>query len=115
VLADLPFVKSFDLEIGGRRSDYNTTGVSYTYKTLADWRMLDWLRVRGGYNRAERAPNVAELYMAPEQTFAVGAGGVESPFVNIPALSDLRLSADYYRIEITDAIGEQSADIVMQL
>ncbi|WP_274379061.1 TonB-dependent receptor domain-containing protein [Altericroceibacterium spongiae] len=61
--------------MGGRISDYNTTGTSYTYKLLADWQVTDWLRLRGGYNRAERAPNTAELYLAPEQTFAVAPGG----------------------------------------
>src|SRR5690606_15361862 len=37
VLADLPFAKSLNLEIGGRISDYSTTGTSYTYKVLGDW------------------------------------------------------------------------------
>jgi outer membrane receptor protein involved in Fe transport len=61
VLSDLPLIKRIDLELGGRRSEYSTTGASYTYKALADWRVFDWMRVRGGYNRAERAPNMAEL------------------------------------------------------
>ncbi|MXP25263.1 TonB-dependent receptor [Altererythrobacter indicus] len=75
LLHDIPGIQKLDLEIGGRISDYNTTGTSYTYKALADWKVNDWLRLRGGYNRAERAPNTAELYLAPEQTFAVAAGG----------------------------------------
>jgi outer membrane receptor protein involved in Fe transport len=69
------FVKDFNLELGGRISDYNTTGTSYTYKALANLALTDWLRFRGGYNRAERAPNIAELYLAPQQTFAVNALG----------------------------------------
>src|SRR5690606_28938062 len=75
VLADRPAVQQLELEIGSRYSDYNTTGSSSTYKILADWRVRDDLRIRGGFNRAERAPNVAELFLAPEQTFAVAAGG----------------------------------------
>lgn len=75
VLHDLPLVQNFSLELGARYSDYNTTGGSWTYKILGDWEVNDWLRIRGGYNRAERAPNVAELFLAPEQTFAVAAGG----------------------------------------
>src|SRR6185436_10781735 len=35
----------------------------------------NWLRFRGGFNRAERSPNVGELYLAPSQTFQVGAAG----------------------------------------
>ena len=210
VLKDLPFMKQFNLELGGRRSDYNTTGSTYTYKVLGDWRTNDWLRFRGGYNRAERSPNMAELFLAPEQIFSFfamggdvcaygnlnpwganpnvntenwdevinlcgqlmeasgnveadntyygidyrditidnpptnpqalgtgfGVGGfphavgnpdlkpetadtwtigfvMDSPFDN-PWISDARLTIDYYTIEVTDAIGQQSADIVMQ-
>ncbi len=43
-------------------SDYNITGKSFTWKALADCRATDWLRFRGGFNRAERSPNVGELY-----------------------------------------------------
>jgi iron complex outermembrane receptor protein len=75
VLADLPLIKKLELELGGRISDYNTTGTSYTYKLLANWEVTDWLRLRGGYNRAERAPNIGELFLAAQQTFAVSAGG----------------------------------------
>jgi len=75
VIGDLPIVQNLSLELGARYSDYNTTGSSWTYKILGDWQVNDWLRFRGGYNRAERAPNVAELFLAPEQTFAVAAGG----------------------------------------
>jgi outer membrane receptor protein involved in Fe transport len=69
------FIKELSLELGGRISDYNTTGTSYTYKALANFAPVDWLRFRGGYNRAERAPNIAELYLAPQQTFGVNLAG----------------------------------------
>ncbi len=69
------FIKELSLELGGRISDYNTTGTSYTYKALANFAPTDWLRFRGGYNRAERAPNIAELYLAPQQTFGVNTAG----------------------------------------
>jgi outer membrane receptor protein involved in Fe transport len=69
------FIKDLSLELGGRISDYSTTGTSYTYKALADLAITDWLRFRGGYNRAERAPNIAELFLAPQQTFAGNTAG----------------------------------------
>src|SRR5690606_14501542 len=75
VLADIPFIQEFNLEVGGRISDYNTTGTSYTYKVLGDWQVTDWLRFRGGYNRAERAPNIGELFLAAQQTFGVNMAG----------------------------------------
>ncbi len=206
VLSDLPGIKKLDLELGGRSSDYSTTGRSETFKILVDWRTTDWLRFRGGYNRAERAPNIAELFLNPEMIFGVlsggdpcstlnpndysanpdtnpnyydvitlcgekmeGTGNVEaddlyygddyrviredpslatgqssatfgffwpenvgndalrpeiadtwtlgavfdSPLKN-PWLADLRVSIDYYSIEITDAIGQQSGALVMR-
>ncbi|MCB2067797.1 MAG: TonB-dependent receptor [Erythrobacter sp.] len=75
VLSDIPFIQQFNLELGGRMSDYSTTGTSYTYKILGDWQVNDWLRFRGGYNRAERAPNIGELFLAAQQTFAVNTAG----------------------------------------
>ncbi len=75
VLADVPFIREFNLEVGGRYSDYSTTGSSWTYKALADWAVNDWLRIRGGYNRAERAPNIGELFLAAQQTFGVNLAG----------------------------------------
>ena len=75
LLADVPFVQEFNLEVGGRISDYNTTGVSYTYKLNGDWAVNDWLRFRGGYNRAERAPNIGELFLAAQQTFGINNRG----------------------------------------
>src|SRR5690606_38002561 len=75
VLADIPFIQEFNLEVGGRMSNYSTTGSSWTYKALADWAVNDWLRIRGGYNRAERAPNIGELFLAAQQTFGVNLAG----------------------------------------
>ena len=74
VLADT-FVQALNLEVGGRMSHYDTTGTSWTYKILADLEINDWLRLRGGYNRAERSPNIAELFLTPQQTFAFNSIG----------------------------------------
>jgi len=70
VLKDLPLVKRMELNLGGRSSNYNTTGTSYTYKAQLDWAMTNFFRIRTGYNRAERAPNVGELYLARTSNFA---------------------------------------------
>ena len=75
VLEDLPLIQEFNLELGGRLSNYSTTGTSYTFKILGDWQVTDWLRIRGGFNRAERAPNLAELFLSPQQTFGVDTVG----------------------------------------
>lgn len=74
ILSDT-FVQKLEIETGARYSDYNTTGGSLTYKILTDVTINDHYRLRGGFNRAERAPNIAELYLAPQQTFVFSAGG----------------------------------------
>jgi outer membrane receptor protein involved in Fe transport len=75
VVKDLPLIKEFNLELGIRTSDYNTTGSVTTWKALGDWAINDFIRIRGGFNKAVRAPNIAELFLAPQQTFAVASGG----------------------------------------
>ncbi len=65
VLKGLPAVHELDLELGYRYSDYSTGQKVDTYKALMSWAPTEWARFRGGYNRAERAPNIAELYQSP--------------------------------------------------
>jgi iron complex outermembrane recepter protein len=65
LLNDMPFINSLELELGARYSDYSTGQEVDTYKVMGSWEPLDWLRVRGGYNRAERAPNMSELFATP--------------------------------------------------
>lgn len=67
VLADLPLVQDLSLELGARYSDYDTTGSVWTYKALGDWTLNDSVRLRGGYQLANRAPNTAELFTGPTQ------------------------------------------------
>src|SRR5690606_12819892 len=62
LLRDLPLIEQFDLEVGGRFSDYSLSGQVGTFKILGDWQVTDWLRLRGGYQLANRAPNIYELF-----------------------------------------------------
>jgi len=61
LLADAGMLKSLGLDLGYRWSDYNLAGTTNTYKVGfgADF---DKFKVRGGYNRAIRAPNVGNLF-----------------------------------------------------
>ncbi|MFO1400844.1 MAG: TonB-dependent receptor [Steroidobacteraceae bacterium] len=87
VLADLPAIKKLELELGVRSSDYNTTGNSTTYKAMLNWETSNFLRFRGGFNRAERSPNIAELFLAPQQTFVFNASGDLCSFRNASKFS----------------------------
>ncbi len=62
VLADKPFVKALTINAGVRYSEYDTAGGVTTWKINGDWTGNSWVRFRGGYQRANRAPNVAELF-----------------------------------------------------
>jgi iron complex outermembrane receptor protein len=64
-------VEHFSFELGGRVSDWSTAQVGSvgTYKALIDWGITQRYRIRGGYNRALRAPNLGELYIGRSQRF----------------------------------------------
>lgn len=74
VVKDLPFIKLLELDGGIRYSDSNITGSTVTYKGEVNWEATTWLRFRGTYNKAERAPNLGELYSFT-QNFALINGG----------------------------------------
>ncbi|MEO6339960.1 MAG: TonB-dependent receptor [Caulobacteraceae bacterium] len=75
VLKDLPLIKRFNLELGLRYSDYSTAGGSFTYKAMGDFAVNDYVTFRGGYQLANRAPNIAELYQASSTTVVGIAAG----------------------------------------
>jgi outer membrane receptor protein involved in Fe transport len=64
LLSDRKLVKK--LSIGGafRRSDYSTSGAVDSYEGDIRWEPTDALLIRGGYQRAVRAPNIGELFAA---------------------------------------------------
>ncbi|MBT8047100.1 MAG: TonB-dependent receptor [Xanthomonadales bacterium] len=62
LLADAAFAQNMSLDLAYRWADYNTTGSNSTYRVGLDWQVVDAFRFRTGYNRAVRAPSVAELF-----------------------------------------------------
>jgi outer membrane receptor protein involved in Fe transport len=75
VLSDLPFIKKLELNAGYRYSNYNTAGGVSTWKVTGDWDVNDWLKFRGGYQVANRAPNVAEIFQPGVYTTVNWPGG----------------------------------------
>lgn len=183
VLADLPLVHQLDLNAAYRFADYDTVGGVHTYKLSGDWQFTPELRMRGGYQRAIRAPSVGELFQPVEQSgttvgrISAGLGdpcdtsstyrngpnadrvrdlciatGVPANVIDLhrfagtsvqsnvsgnqnlqeetsntytlglvyrpqfehPLLSNLSLSLDYFNIEIEDAIGLVTGDVITQ-
>jgi outer membrane receptor protein involved in Fe transport len=72
VVADVGFLKKVELEIGGRHSDYDQTDSTWTYKFNGSVELGDYLRFRGGYNRATRAPNLGEMFLPLQELFTAG-------------------------------------------
>ena len=62
VLRDTPFFHALNLSLGARYSDYNVTGGATTYKAEVEWSPVEMVLLRGGYQRAIRAPNIGELF-----------------------------------------------------
>ena len=68
ILSRLPFAEALNLEVGYRLSDYKSVGTISTYKVNGEYAPFSWLRFRGGYQKASRAPNLGELFTASTQT-----------------------------------------------
>ena len=76
LLKDLPGAKKLDLELGYRYSSYDSgAGDVPTWKAMLTWTPISWMNVRGGYQKANRAPNIAELYLG--ETTIVTFSGVD--------------------------------------
>jgi iron complex outermembrane receptor protein len=61
----MPVTERLDLEFGYRYSDFDTSGGADTWKALFSFDASNSIRLRGGFQFATRAPNVAELYAGP--------------------------------------------------
>ncbi len=62
LISDVSFAQELNLELGGRISDYSTTGTEYTWKAGGSWTVIDGFTVRGNYQQVTRAPNIGELF-----------------------------------------------------
>ncbi|MBZ6377713.1 TonB-dependent receptor [Pacificimonas flava] len=75
ILSDMAFADTLALEGAARISDYSTIGNVFTWKIGAEYAPVDWMRFRGAFNKAIRAPNLDELF-AP---IASGYSGGNDP------------------------------------
>jgi outer membrane receptor protein involved in Fe transport len=70
VIKDVPFFQSVNVDIAARYSDYVLSGGTNTYKGDIDWEVMNGFRLRGGYERAIRAPSVNELFSGNSTYYA---------------------------------------------
>jgi outer membrane receptor protein involved in Fe transport len=75
VLNDLPGAYDLSFDGGYRYSSYTSGFNTNTYKFGVEFAPVKDVRLRGGYNRAVRAPSIGDLF-APA---VIGAGGTADP------------------------------------
>lgn len=140
LLENQPFANSLELNGAVRLTDYSTSGSVTTWKVGAIWEPIDAIRIRATRSRDIRAPNLTELFGAQTTQFtrvfdpvtsaeylpiAIGgsnpdlqpeiadtwtAGIVITPYDLIP---NLRISADWYDVNVRDAIGALGAQTIV--
>ena len=95
----VPVTSKFDLEFGVRMSDYpdSAVGTTDTAKALFTFRATDGLTLRGGYQKAERAANTAELFQ-----------GVSLLVVPFGPSDPCSFTRNNHRAGATSATGQQS-------
>jgi outer membrane receptor protein involved in Fe transport len=71
---DVPGVYDLTADTGYRYSDYSTTGSTNTYKFEVQYAPIQDARVRFSFDRAVRAPNLIELFVAPSYGQQTGVG-----------------------------------------
>jgi outer membrane receptor protein involved in Fe transport len=88
LVKDIPLVQYLGLELGYRYSNYSSIGEAQTYKAGGEWVPTDGLRFRAMYARADRAPDLQELFQGGDISFpgytepCIGATGATLAFCN---------------------------------
>jgi len=80
LLQGAPMAEYLGLELAARTSDYSTVGNVFTWKAGGEWAPIDWIRFRGAYNVAIRAPNLDELFATQTIGFAAGDDPCDQDF-----------------------------------
>jgi iron complex outermembrane recepter protein len=71
LLRDLPLVEELNVHGAIRASEYSSFGFTMAWSADAEWIPTSGVRLRGQMARAVRAPNIAELFTAGNENFAV--------------------------------------------
>ncbi|MBS7669205.1 TonB-dependent receptor plug domain-containing protein [Croceicoccus gelatinilyticus] len=62
LVEDTPGIYNLSLELGARYSEYSNAGSTFTWKAGGSWEPVQGYKIRGIYQRSERAPNIGELF-----------------------------------------------------
>lgn len=130
LLHNVPLIKSLDLNLAARLTDYSTSGSATTWKIGGSWEVVPSLRFRATRSRDIRAPTLTDLFapnsisvsgytdlhtnisapviiyrsgnpdLTPEVAYTTTVGLVFEPAF----LPRFTLAVDYYNIRINNAI-----------
>jgi outer membrane receptor protein involved in Fe transport len=136
---NLPLLKSLDFDGGVRVSDYSTSGVVPSYKFGLTDQVSEDLRLRAEFSRDIRAPNLTELFLKRSTTISNVTDPTNNSTVTVTAygggntslmpetantytlgfiydphfIPGLGISVDYYNIDLVNAIGTLSAQLIV--
>jgi len=112
----VPLAESFDLELGYRYSDFSTAGGHDTYKGLFTWQGTDTITLRGGFQQATRAPNVAELFTAPTRVVVFFPGQEPCSATTLATWGNLPSNPDRQQVQdlCRTIIGNNTSDFDTQ-
>ena len=142
--ASLPLRDDWDVTIAGRGSDHDDVGATYSHQVASRFRVNDALSLRGAWDKGSRAPSLYDLHFSRndfpwlcdrvthtdpqvrcpiEQKERISRGNpdlepdkAESFSLGAAAeLGSLSLSADWFRIALSDVPGELSAQSIIDL
>ncbi len=72
IVKDKEWAKMLAATAAVRFGDYSTVGSTFSYSLGLEWALNNDLRFRATNSLATRAPNIAELFLAPSQDFPTG-------------------------------------------
>ena len=134
--ASLPVRDDWDVTIAGRGSDHDDVGATYSHQVASSFRVNDALTLRGAWDKGTKAPSLHDLHFSSndfpwvcdkscpaEQKERISRGNpdlepdkAESFSLGAAAeLGSLSLSADWFRIALSDVPGELSAQSIVDL
>lgn len=91
LLSDRPFFHSLNVRGAVRVSDYSTVGSTFSYNYGGEWAPVEDIRFRVMQARSVRAPNINELFQAPQQDFP---SGLQDPCAGITATTTGQLATN---------------------
>jgi iron complex outermembrane receptor protein len=91
VLSEKHFAKDLGFTLGARRSDHSLAGSANAFKLEGNWQMIEKMRLRASYQRAVRAPSIAELFSPQNENFPPL---LEDPCDNTSAARNFGANAD---------------------